>query len=550
MKMLSTTLIVASIAGAATAQDAPLFERPFDGVPVAAGESFTSIIPGVAPRGTVRALDPDNLPSRYSETTTVPGDRGITAGFAFLGQFVDHDLTLSLEAETEFLLPPFVKSLEEDDSGNFTNLRTPGFDLDSVYGEGPFHGESAAEGWYDLNTGVGLRFRFGTGPSGALDFLRDPVTDRAYIGDERNDENGLIGQIHRGFQLLHNKSVDRILDRDGIDEFTLVPGSDAWWDVFNEARNFTTAYYQGVVAGEFMYMLTGRTLFEALEDDVHPLGPLPEGPQVPLEFSQGVYRLHTIVPNAVQIGPSDFVSPIDPVLRSSIAWGYLFGPRATAGSRVDTGVPAELRDIVNLEIPGVGMLNLDLGEVNILRGRETHVASGEQYLQFLLAELGLPAGATEIRGKTILDYDAALPVFTSPDDQPLMDDLQAGDTDIWAYVMAEASLNDGALGPVGQDILERTIGNLMLDDPYSLVGANAWQFTPEQMDVFQNATMQGLLEIVQVRGDVNNDDQVDITDLSLLLPNWGADDLASDIDGDGVVGPADLAALIANWGAN
>ena len=297
-------------------------------------------------------------------------------------------------------------------------------------------------------------------------------------------------------------------------------------------------------------MLTGRTLFEALEDDVHPLGPLPEGPQVPLEFSQGVYRLHTIVPNAVQIGPSDFVSPIDPVLRSSIAWGYLFGPRATAGSRVDTGVPAELRDIVNLEIPGVGMLNLDLGEVNILRGRETHVASGEQYLQFLLAELGLPAGATEIRGKTILDYDAALPVFTSPDDQPLMDDLQAGDTDIWAYVMAEASLNDGALGPVGQDILERTIGNLMLDDPYSLVGANAWQFTPEQMDVFQNATMQGLLEIVQVRGDVNNDDQVDITDLSLLLPNWGADDLASDIDGDGVVGPADLAALIANWGAN
>jgi hypothetical protein len=538
------------VAGAAIAQDAPLFQRPFDGVPVGVGETFVTIVPSsIAPGardGAVRILDPANLPARYEETVTTPGNLGITAGTAFLGQFIDHDVTLSLEAETEFLLPPFIKSLEEDGNGGFTNLRTPGLDLDSLYGAGPFEGASALEGWYDFDTGVGLRFRFGTGPSGALDFVRDPVDDRAYIGDERNDENGLVGQIHRAFQLLHNKTVDRILERDGINEMSLVPGSPEWWDVFSEARNYTTAYFQGVIGNDFMRKITGRSLFDALEDTTEPIGPLPQA-QIPLEFAQGVYRLHTIVPNAIQIGSSEWVSPIDPVLRSSVSWGYLFGPRATPGSLVDTAVPAELRDIVSLVIPGVGELNLDLGQVNILRGRETEVVSGEAYLQFLLDELGLPADATEVRGKQVLNWASGNAVFTSPDDEPLMADLLAKDTDLWAYVMAEATLNGGFLGPVGQDILERTFGNLLLDDPWSLVGANSDQFTQEQLDYFKSATMDGLIGIIQVRGDLNNDDEVGAADLAMLLPNWGTDDLASDIDGDGVVGAADLAQLIGNW---
>jgi|GEM_PF-3481745 len=549
MRTVSMAMVAGlAISGTAVSNDAPLFQRPFDGVPVGVGETFTTIVPqSVAPRGAgVRALDPAALPTRYSETVTTPGEMGIVAGTAFLGQFIDHDVTLSLEAETEFLLPPFVKLLEEDADGGFTNLRTPGLDLDSVYGAGPLEGASAAEEWYDVSTGVGLRFRFGTGASGALDFVRDPITDRAYIGDHRNDENGLIGQIHRAFQLLHNKTVDRILERDGIDEMSLVPGSPEWWDVFNEARNFTTAYYQGVIGNEFCRMITGRSLFDAIDDAVEPMGPLAEA-QIPLEFSQGVFRLHTIVPNAVQIGSSEWVAPIDPVLRSSVAWGYLFGPRATPGGKVDTAVAAELRDIINLVIPGVGEINLDLGEVNILRGRETHVPSGEQYLEFLLAELGLPETTTEIRGKQVLNWDSGSPLFTGADDAPLMADLLAGDTDLWAYVMAEASLNDGFLGPVGQDIIERTFGNLLLSDPWSLVGANSNQFTQAQLDMFMSATMDGMIARIQVPGDLDNDDNVDSDDLALLLPNWGSDDLASDIDGDGVVTAADLALLISNW---
>ncbi len=546
--MKTTTFVTAVVlaAGVAVAQDAPLFDRPFDGVPTAREAAFTRIVPETTGTTRGRSLDPADLPDRFSETEVVPAEMGMTAGFAYLGQFIDHDTDLTLEDEKHFLLPPFVKSVAVVD-GEFINLRTPGLDLDSVYGFGPFEGFSADEAWYDLDTGVGLRFKFGEGPSGALDHQRDAKDNRALIGDPRNDENGVIAQIHRSFQLLHNKTVDKIIERDAIDEMSLTPGSDAWWDVFNEARNFTTAYYQGIVGNDFMSRLTGRSLFEAMDDAVEPLGPLPEGPQIPLEFAQAAYRLHTIVPNEVQIGSSDFVSPIDPILRSSIHWGYIFGPRATAASRVDTGVSAELRDIVSLNIPGVGSVTLDLGRINLMRGRELTTPSGEEYLAFLRDELGLARGADTIRGKTVLDATTGAGILTNADDVPMMDDLTAGDTDLWAYVMAEAELNGGLLGPVGQDILERTFANLMLSDPYSLVGANSDQFTQDQLDFFQKATMDGLLAIVYTPGDIDNDDRVAGDDLGALLANWGTDDLASDLDGDGAVTSNDLAMLLANW---
>lgn len=544
---IAATLLLA--AGAAVAQDAPIFDRPFNGVPTAREQGFTRIVPlsGERSAGT-RNLDPSDLPDRFSEDVVVPAQMGMTAGFAYLGQFIDHDIDLTLEDDKSFLLAPFVKSAAVVD-GEFINLRTPGLDLDSVYGYGPFQGFSAFEGWYDLDTRVGLRFRFGVGPSGGVDHLRDAKTNRALIGDHRNDENGLVGQIHRAFMQLHNKKIDEILERDSIDEMTLVADSDEWWDVFNEARNFTTAYYQGIVGNDFMSRMTGRSLFDAIDSDIEPLGPLPEGPQIPLEFAQAAYRLHTIVPNEVQIGSGDFVSPIDAVLRSTVHWGYLFGPRATAASRIDTAVSAELRDITDLTIPGVGSVILDLGRINVMRGREMQTVSGEEYLYFLKDELGiLDARSETIRGKQVLNWSTGNLMFTSPDDAPMMDDLLAENTDLWAYIMAEATLNNGLLGPVGQDILERTFANMMLSDPYSLVGANSDQFTADQLEFFKNATMDGLIDMIYTPGDLNRDDVVNSTDLSTILSLWGTDDLASDIDGDGIVTSFDLAQLLARWG--
>ena len=51
----------------------------------------------------------------------------VPAGFTYLGQFVDHDITLDLTAIGE----------KESDPTAVENFRTPALDLDSVYGLGP-----------------------------------------------------------------------------------------------------------------------------------------------------------------------------------------------------------------------------------------------------------------------------------------------------------------------------------------------------------------------------------------------------------------------------
>jgi len=61
-----------------------------------------------------------------------PGDPAgnntkVPAGFTYLGQFVDHDITLDLTSFGE----------KEADPDAIENFRTPALDLDSVYGLGP-----------------------------------------------------------------------------------------------------------------------------------------------------------------------------------------------------------------------------------------------------------------------------------------------------------------------------------------------------------------------------------------------------------------------------
>src|SRR5690242_7866690 len=51
----------------------------------------------------------------------------IPAGYTYLGQFVDHDITLDTTTLSEMV----------EDPTAVWNFRTPGLDLDSVYGSGP-----------------------------------------------------------------------------------------------------------------------------------------------------------------------------------------------------------------------------------------------------------------------------------------------------------------------------------------------------------------------------------------------------------------------------
>jgi hypothetical protein len=192
---------------------------------------------------------------------------------------------------------------------------------------------------------------------------------------------------------------------------------------------------------------------------------------------------------------------------------------------------------------------MDLAQVNLLRGREMKLPSGQEYLGMLMEELGLdPATTTAVRGKTVLTAASAAAYLDPGQDADLAADLASGDTDLWAYVQLEAELNGGVHGPVGQDIVERNWIGLLLADDWSLLGLHSDQFTAQQMNFFQSATFDRLLQEILSPADLNRDGQVGVVDLLALLGAWGDSDSPLDVDGDGVVGLSDLQILINEWG--
>ena len=54
-------------------------------------------------------------------------NQGIAAGYTYLGQFIDHDLTFDPASSLE----------KQNDPDALIDFRTPAFDLDNVYGRGP-----------------------------------------------------------------------------------------------------------------------------------------------------------------------------------------------------------------------------------------------------------------------------------------------------------------------------------------------------------------------------------------------------------------------------
>src|SRR5882672_118606 len=116
----------------------------------------------------------------------------ITSGYTYLGQFIDHDLTFD----------PISSLTTQIDPDALLDFRTPRFDLDCVYGDGP----DDQPYLYDPD---GEKLTEGVGG----DVLR--LGGRAVIGDPRNDENRIVVQLQHDFIRFHNRVLD-VLHRQGI----------------------------------------------------------------------------------------------------------------------------------------------------------------------------------------------------------------------------------------------------------------------------------------------------------------------------------------------
>ncbi len=370
---------------------------------------------------------------------TGQGDNpGVPAGYTYLGQFVDHDITFD----------PASSLQRCNDPNALHNFRTPRFDLDSVYGEGP----DDEPFLYDQDQ-PGKLLLGSVGDSEELDLQRNK-RGRAVIGDPRNDENVIVSQLQLLFQLAHNRLIEAGLE-------------------FEQARRQLRWHYQWVVVRDFLPRIVGTEVVESLrgEDGRFSASHLDfydwaELPWMPVEFSVAAYRFgHSMVRPSYDLNDQVTDRPIfDPEgqagdgsdLRGfqsllsdwTVSWELFFKleDREPIPSRlIDTKLAEGLATLPD----GGG----SLAARNLLRGRALGLPAGEAVARRMNAE---PLSADEL-GLGGLGLNE--------DDQRRF----AGQTPLWYYLLAEAEKRQQGLrlGEVGGRIVAETLVGLLVADPFS-----------------------------------------------------------------------------------
>jgi hypothetical protein len=367
------------------------------------------------------------------------------AGFAYLGQFVDHDMTLDRTP-----MPA-----QEQDPKALVNYDTPFFDLGSVYGRGP----AADPQLYD--TADPRRMRLGATPDGRPDLPRHP-DGTAVLGDHRNDENLIIAQFHLAFLQAHNRFIDS--------------GAS-----FEEAQRLTRWHFQWLIVHDFLPHVVGRPLVQSMLT-VGGKGPVvvdrrfykpgnPARPMMPIEYSVGAYRFgHSMVRAEYEMNdevtipffgsPGHDLRGSRPIPgRARADWNYFFDlpgvspPDDRNMTRlIDTRLALPLSELPPTVVRHVDGAILNLARRNLLRGKR----------------LGLPAGQ---------DVARAMGLTPIPNDRlGLTESGWNGRAPLWFYVLKEAELLGGrTLGPVGGRIVAEVIlGILSLDRSSFLNAATPW----------------------------------------------------------------------------
>jgi hypothetical protein len=391
-------------------------------------------------------------------------NRGVPAGFTYLAQFIDHDLT--------FDPTPFTD--RRHDPHALVNFRTPRLDLDSVYGLGP----DVQPHLYDWDSEPpGARLLVGCNPrDGTVDLPRNQQ-ERALIGDPRNDENLILAQLHLLFICFHNAVVDHLAGE-------RTPRSER----FETARQLVRRHYQWIVVHDFLpkvvgggmarRVLAGREFFEWRGE-----------PFMPFEFSGAAYRFgHSMVRDRYglkRLPPTG--SGAD-----SVPFGELAGHRALTRRHVidwerffDLGAPRGPQASFPIDTAlAKPLFELPDGEPalarrNLLRG----------------LKLGLPSGqdVADALGAPVLE-----PEELQIDENVESRDVLLRSTPLWYYVLCEAEqrAKGKQLGPVGGRIVGEVLVGLLEADTDSYLNADpAWE--PGQLGTPKPFTMATLVGFAQ-----------------------------------------------------
>ncbi|WP_133241309.1 peroxidase family protein [Nocardioides gansuensis] len=424
-------------------------------------------LPPFAPRDDLL----EGLARTMVEDQTVPDDSLLNtsprlfAGFTFIGQFIDHDITFDNTPLTQQQADPYAT----------TNFRTPRYDLDSVYGRGPV----TEPQFYDPADPDKLLVT--PNIHGVQDMPRDG-NGRAIIPEARNDENLILVQLHQAIAQFHNQIVDH----------ARAQGIRREW-VFETARRLTRWHYQWAVTHDFLPRFVGDGLIGPSGTVYKEIAGKPpvitlnyyrptnkDGrPFMPVEFAVAAYRFgHSLIRPFYVInqstldrggvpafGPDGGFNlnggrPIPPDL--VIEWRNILPVDQSFPARkprkIDTKLSLPLTTLPGSVVPPPDP-TIHLAVRNSLRGKSVGLASGQQV-------------ARAMRAPVLTN--AALGLSNDPG--------WAGEAPLWYYILKEAELppnNAERLGAVGGRIVAEVLVGLLQRDPNSYLYLDpAWKPTP------------------------------------------------------------------------
>lgn len=432
--------------------------------------------------------------------------------YTYFGQFLSHDISAPVTSPTGDFRgfgSGIIASISDptdldktvrlakaaDVLRTMRNQHSRPLTLYSLYGDGPFEASPTIRSFYGNGDG-----RFETRPcrlpptdlhrfftasempkkiDGKFDFPRKGGARHvALIVDRRNDDNLILGQLHLGMMMFHNKAMATLA---ALPENS----SKTVRDIFNETRKQVTWHYQWIVLHDFLKTLLHRnSVTDALRSPNFVAGQY----QVPLEFSTAALRFGHSMVSAEYDFNSNFGLGGRTKPHASLRDLFSFTSNGKMGDSDDAQLPSHwAADWTRLTKSSAGAEPVDsiiaepmlttlggphdedrisIAYRNLLRGFHRRLPFGQEIAgKFGLKPLPEPAIAALIGQPVDDSFDPAEVARKTPP---------------WFYFLCEATLenNGKCAGPVASRIIAETIVGLLANDQGSLL-TEGKNWTPE-----------------------------------------------------------------------
>jgi hypothetical protein len=446
-----------------------------------------------------RSLKPEEL-KRYearpaSEDETDPAKAGIPAGYTYLGQFLDHNITFQAEA-----------TFDRNQVDEVTNFRSSRVDLAHVYGLGP---KTQAFEYYDNQDNA----KFWIDPNREFDVPRNDQ-DVPIIADPRNDNTIFTVQLHLAFMKFHNAVVEIL--RGSVNDSLL----------FARAQQEVVWHYQWIILNDWLPRIIDPVIYEKI---------MLEGPEffhdddrssrlLPIEFSAAAYRLHSLVLEEYRLNDKKqghlfrFRRPYSRLQRDdTIDWSYFFAMRGTPNPGLQYAKRFNAKIVHSfLQMPGPIDTPLQWVE-NPMGGEDNPHRRGEQYdpmrsiaIRNMLrgntfsrdkGKAGLPSGQDV--AKAVCNAYGCEKEPWSSEQLGMPKEWFGKPTPLWYYILREGAVasNDQEngsckLGVVGSVIVGEVLHSLVSRDRNSYLNKCDWKpFLGAEKEKF---SMSDLLHVAQL----------------------------------------------------